>query len=264
MPEPAKTNGWAVLPWVLAGLLGIGAYAGSGPEPVPVCPCATPVAPAVAPAIDPNKLAFSIEGEKTCAPGDSIELRAEGNADQYVWASEAAFKGPYESGKVIVFSTATPGRYVFWLFGSNAKQAAKQMHAVIVGTPEPPKPIDPPKPVDPPTPAPQPGKISVLVVEEVDERTPEFSMVQGSWPLRDYLNTHTEKGVGNRPCWLWTDKDVDTAKLPKIWQDAMKLPRQSVPWIVVLGPGGQGVLFSGPVPKKLEDVMVLLKKYGGE
>ena len=216
---------------------------------------------------------ITVKGEHEVAAGVQIVLHAEGNARSYHWVCKKslnAFKSC--ENRELAFATLTPDVYEITLIGIGEDgTVAEVIHEVKVGKGPTPTPIDP-TPVDP-TPTPIPGKISVVVIEEVDDRTPEFSMLQGSVPLREYLNTHTEKAASGLPSWYWGDDDTTVAKMPAWTQTAMSQPRTGLPWIVVLGPGGKGVLYSGPIPTKdvggkktypLDDTINLLKKWGGQ
>lgn len=225
-------------------------------------------------------LTVSVEGVDAAQPGELVILKAAGNATKYKWAPQPGLK--VHTGcknKDIAFATTVEGPVHIMLSGTDATgEIESYLHTVMIGKAPPPTPVDPPKPVDPPTPIPMPGKISVLMIEETDDRTPEFGMLQGSWPLRDYLNSHCEKGANNKPLWFFADKDQDVSKLPAMWADAMKQPRTTLPWYVVMGPGGKPILYSGPVPTKsvpgsngqakitfpLEDSLNLLQQYGGK
>lgn len=130
----------------------------------PACPCAGPLEPPLEPT-PADGLHVNIVSEKdSYAPGETVELRAEGSAKGWAWWSASPHK-VYEDAKVCVFSTAVPGDYVFVLAGfSDAHPvpliAAHTVH--IEGTPPAPTPPGPgPKP---PEPAPQ-KQLSDLVRE---------------------------------------------------------------------------------------------------
>jgi hypothetical protein len=144
---------------------------------------------------------------------------------------------------------------------------------VVVGVPGP-KPPDPgpgpgPKPPDPKPPGPGPGPepspfpdpgVRVLVVYETGQ--------EGALPR--YVHTKAFANALDNKCalgpdgktreWRIWDKDVNTSKAPKIWQDAMARPRASVPWLLI-GDGKTG--YAGPLPKTAEEFDNLLKKVGG-
>ena len=137
---------------LVAGLVG-----GTMMMGAPNCPCTTDTVVTVDPSEPtvevPGKLVLGIKGDESAEPGEVIELAATGNADGVLWASEANFQGPYNAGRVIVFGTAKPGRYVFWCFGNDADERAKAMHVVTVGIPPPPVVVPP---VTPPVVTPDP------------------------------------------------------------------------------------------------------------
>ena len=124
----------------------------------------------------------------------------------------------------------------------------------------------PPGPIPPgPTPAPIPAAgLHVLIVEESAERGKlpinQQSIILGA-TVRDYLDTHCAveadgKTHGYR---IW-DKDVATNNESQLWQDAMKRQRSSVPWVVISN-GREG--YEGPLPKSVDEMMTLLRRFGG-
>jgi len=128
-------------------------------------------------------------------------------------------------------------------------------------------PQPPPKPIDPPTPdvpAPIAGDgFKVLIVYEAmqAQQLPagQQSAIFGK-ATRDYLNAKSPLGPdGKTREWRIYDADVDTSNETKTWQDAMKRPRTSIPWIIV-SDGKSG--FEGPLPATLTEIETLLKKYG--
>lgn len=120
-----------------------------------------------------------------------------------------------------------------------------------------PNPVDPPKP-----PAPIAGDgLRVLVVYEsadVQNLPATQSALLKSQTFRDYLDSRCVP-EGKTPAWRLWDKDVDTSKTAKQWQDAMKRPRGSLPWIVI-SDGKSG--FEGPLPTTLDAAIELVKKWG--
>jgi hypothetical protein len=76
-----------------------------------------------------------------------------------------------------------------------------------------------------------------------------------------YCRDHCTKGAdGKTPEYRCFTSGCDVSKEPQVWQDAFKLPRQSLPWIVI-SDGKTG--FSGPLPANTADTLTLLRKYGG-
>lgn len=124
-------------------------------------------------------------------------------------------------------------------------------------TPDP----DPPKP-DPTPPAPIPvAGFRVLIIEESADRAklpPSQLSVIFSEELAKYLNAKTVS-EGKYAGWGVFDKDIDTSKLPKTFQDALARPRTSLPWLIVSN-GKSG--YEGPLPTTITETMAILKKYG--
>lgn len=88
----------------------------------------------------------------------------------------------------------------------------------------------------------------------------EQVVILGAKQIRDYLREKCVKGPGGTPERRFWDKDIDTTLAQQHWQDVMKRQRKSLPWIVI-STGKTG--YEGPLPGTVEEVMTLLKKYGG-
>ena len=111
-----------------------------------------------------------------------------------------------------------------------------------------------------PEPTPEPihaGKISVLIVEETDDRDDlpfSQSEVLAAGTIRDYLDSHCDE-------WRVFDQDVNTKNESAKWQEAMQRKRDSLPWVLISN-GTQGT--EGPLPETVDDALSLFRKWGGE
>lgn len=118
-----------------------------------------------------------------------------------------------------------------------------------------------------PTPAPIPNAgLRVFIFEETADRdklTPgqrEALLSTAPGSVRDYATTHCVKINGQSEFRL-IDKDQDLSKDTEAVQLAGKLPRTSLPWLVVSnGKSGDSVA----LPATAAETLTLLKKYGGE
>ena len=128
------------------------------------------------------------------------------------------------------------------------------------------KPNPEPIPVDP-TPAPKPPApivgdgLHVLIVYEsadLQKLPPGQLSALKSQTVRDYLDGRCAKENGVAAWRIW-DADIDTKEAAKAWQDAMKRPRQSLPWVII-SDGRSG--YEGPLPGNVADTLELLKKWG--
>jgi hypothetical protein len=130
---------------------------------------------------------------------------------------------------------------------------------VQVGKPKPPDPGPGPGPG--PTPIPAQGLRVLIVWETKDLSTYPASQIAAvnAREVREYLNAKCIK-VGTQPEWRVYDPDTDVSRESKIWQDAMKIKRDKLPWIVV-SDGVKGT--SEPLPLDKDALMTLLKTYGG-
>jgi hypothetical protein len=124
-----------------------------------------------------------------------------------------------------------------------------------------PEPKPKPKPVDP-APIPVAG-LRVLIVEEATQR---HTLSQGQRAIllgkqfRDFLELKCVVGPDSRTKeYRIYDADISMSGESKLWQDVMKRPRSSIPWIVISN-GTTG--FEGPLPNSVEDAIALVNKYG--
>jgi hypothetical protein len=118
-----------------------------------------------------------------------------------------------------------------------------------------------------PTPAPIPDAgLRVFIFEETADRDKlqpgqrEALLADGPGSVRDYARTHCVK-IGNQPEFRLIDKDQDLTRDTVAVQLAGKLPRTSLPWLIVSnGKSGQSI----PLPATAAETLAILKKFGGE
>jgi hypothetical protein len=171
------------------------------------------------------------------------------------------------AGKFIYcLDAAGVGKCELLIIRSDNQEVIRRWLDVDNGGPAP-KPPDPgpgpgPKP-DPPSPAPIPGAgLRVLIVYETADSAklpPAQQSILFGQPMRDYLNAKCVVGPdGKTKEWRIWDKDVATGSVTKLWQDAMKRPRQSLPWVVISN-GTSG--FEGPLPADVDAMKKLIDTY---
>lgn len=113
----------------------------------------------------------------------------------------------------------------------------------------------PPAPVVDPTPPIPTGVMRVLILFEADDLPilPVEQMLALQGPeVRAWLTSH-------KADWRIWDQHIDTKFADKFWQDAVKLPRDSLPWIWVTGADGKGS--KGPLPKSSAEIIDLLERH---
>lgn len=175
-------------------------------------------------------------------------------------------------GKVV---TGTPGRYKIeaWCAKGNVASDIATCWVEIVGSPTPPDP-KPPKPPEPKPPEPKPPEpdgivkkeVRVLIVYEsadLGKMPPAQQAILFSQTLRAFLDSKCAQGPKNKE-WRIYDKDVDTRGESKIWQEAMKQPRQAVPWLQIshgINAAGMPVWSPGVLlPADVDATIKLLKE----
>ena len=102
----------------------------------------------------------------------------------------------------------------------------------------------------------------VLIVyeaEELSEYPPEQVLILQSVEFLEWLDGKTsEDENGNENSRIW-DKDTETTYVDDAWKEALALPRESIPWLVI-SDGSKGV-FQGPLPESIEATKALIGKY---
>lgn len=217
--------------------------------------------------LGPDRL-YVIDSDVPCvvlaSPAELVKITAEtgpikisGLFVDNVKRTTRTYSGKY----VFVVEAAGTGKVELLVIPNGFKVEADIIRKILDvdnGTgPRPPPDPNPPVPPDPkPSPAPIPGDgLRVLIVYETGIPMPagQFSAIFGK-DVRGYLDTHAKE-------YRVYDQNTDITHAPKVWQDAMKRPRASVPWIIV-SDGKTG--YEGPMPANVRDTLTLLKKYGGE
>lgn len=124
----------------------------------------------------------------------------------------------------------------------------------------------PPPPDYPPAPIPEPGFRVLIVYESAQLRTMPAAQqtILFSVPFRKYLDSvcADDAQTGSKKGWWMLDQHADVSGLAKLWQDAMKRPRASVPWIQISN-GDANVGFEGPLPADVAATQALIGRYVG-
>lgn len=167
-------------------------------------------------------------------------------------------------GSVIVVAK-NPGkcRVALLVIGEDGfpDRLTSQVFAIEDGPgPNPPDPPVPPGPVPPPA-----DGLHVLIVYDsltLSKLTFSQQGILSAGSLRDYLDAKCPAGPDGKTkeYRIW-DQSVDTTNVAKYWQDTMKLPRASVPWIYI---SNSKTSFSGPLPADTAATLELIQKYGGK
>lgn len=210
------------------------------------------------------KLPAEVRGD----PGSFVRVAADTDGSHVRWLALDSGLSVFPSdllkdSKTTVVVAQKPGKYrvAAWTAKGDVPSDAA-ICTVVIGTPPDPGPG--PTPPDPPTPDP-PAPISgkrVLIVYESGEasKMPEKQQqILYGRAVRDYLNGKCDvESDGKTRAWRIWDADVDASGESKTWQDALKRPRQSVPWVIISN-GKTG--FEGPLPATVEEFMALVKKH---
>ena len=218
--------------------------------------------------------AVNITGETKVKRDTLVKLQATGDIAKaaFIWDfdKEDLVSSDVSSGRVVF--TAPPGVYKVKLRVITIKdgipviEEARTVVTIGEETPVPPGPGPGPKPPDPkPEDLPIAGDgFKVMVIYETktpEELTPGQSKAIFGRETRDYLKAKCAKNTSypDGAFAFWDPNTVADAS-QKVWADVMKRPRTKLPWLVISN-GKKG--FEGPLPENYEEIMNLLKSFGG-
>lgn len=101
----------------------------------------------------------------------------------------------------------------------------------------------------------QPG-FRVMVIYESQQGMPRSF----NGEIRKYIESK-KRPDDKQPAFLLVDKDSPYEADAEMWKKAASRPRKSEPWIVI-GSDANGN-YEGPLPATADELLTLLKKYGG-
>jgi len=114
-------------------------------------------------------------------------------------------------------------------------------------------------------PNPIPDELFVLVVYETDDLDEMLSTqveILTSKEVRDYLNESCAEENG-QPTYRFLDNDADVSNMTQDWQTVFdRAKNKEGPWIIIAN--GPDAFHEGPLPQTIEEMMTLLRQYGGE
>jgi hypothetical protein len=125
--------------------------------------------------------------------------------------------------------------------------------------PTPPGPQPPgPTPPQPPAPIPGPGLKVAVVYESGENLTPEQNSILYGEKVSAYLNQVAAPGPGGRKFWRILEQNRVYPPELQVWNDVLKRPRTSLPWIVI---SNSATGYEGPLPPTEDQTIELVKKY---
>ena len=202
-------------------------------------------------------------------PGNLVIIRTDGTIGEgHQWVilptSESSHFLPVldsAGNHAAVYASRYEGAVVFVLAVAQDNEVAVAVHQLVQGdNPNPPGPQPPPNPVDP-------KELRVLILEETSDRVKLPSgqiAVLTSPTVRKYLEA---KAPGR---WRIMDDDLtpsdmtDPERWPAEWMAAYEQAKTTSdgqrPWLLITdGKNGEAT----PLPDNVDDMMTLLRKYGG-
>ena len=248
-PEPSLADDAIKLPVIVAPI----------PPVPPPAPGAVPVLPAkVSYAIASNKPFFVL-----ASPGQLVSVTYELGPitikGHFIEAPEKYVSRKFTEKYIADVEAVGTGRVELVIVPSGVTKEADIIRRLVDCQVAPiPPPVPPVPPVPPgPTPAPIPGPgLHALFVYESSTLTslPAAQLAAlYSKVVRDYMRS---KSIDFR----FYDADVSMDGETQLWKDAMKLKRDSLPWVII-SDGTKGL--SGPMPADIDGTLKLLKTIGG-
>lgn len=222
-----------------------------------------------------KKLDLKIEGNTVLVVKSMpATITAPAGADFYIWNFPETVTGKAEEN-VLVVTDAPKGASTISVLaitinftvdkdGKVTKTNSKDYGSVVLVTDSGPTPgPTPPGPTPPgPDPAPLPtDKLAVMIIEDESNRR---DLTKGqlesitSTLFRTWVKSKVGKDSGGQPLFRLYDVTTDLSHEDKFWQDAMKVDRKSLPWLLVSnGKGG----YSGPLLGTVAENKAIIEKY---
>lgn len=235
-------------------------------EPEKKSPAPTPPKP-----IDPDTPYVTVPADVKGVPGKLITVKADTNGKDVLWISldpgldVVPPEKLKDSKEMLAYTSLNNVKFrVVAVAALNGKVARSVECIITVGdAPVPPGP-NPPGPNPPgPTPTPTNALRVLLVYESLDNMTPKQLNILSSTKMTEYLNRKCVKD-SNRPGWRRWDKDINTDKEVDTWKalwTAVKPTLGKLPQLIIFQ-DKKGTAY--PLPETEEDLLKLLKQYGGE
>ncbi len=241
-----------------------------------LAPDAVPQEPVVAPVVVEVQVEVEmlagpqavISGPTETAAGELVILDAgDSSGEGYDWRVEPESLADgrwqlYEDKRVLVFASPVPGRYTFILSVAQDNQSSVAVLHVVNGEAPTPNPFPEPNPTpEPPDPLPKPGKRWVMIFEERNPNQNGRTRVVGDLikdqKMRKYL---IDKGHEFQV--------VDQTNPPAAFKPYLDLIVKAEIFLPALLIGGLGdsdgkVFWKGPLPATAEELLELLRKWGG-
>ncbi len=254
-PVPAPVG----LPkWFMAALLGLLAAILLGVlwicfHPCSMAPEPAPPPPPPWPEPTPKTPIVFEKNEYQTDVGQPVVIRVK-SLGPVKWLADA--KLSKANGKSLIFTPDKEGEFEVGCYTVHGIELS-DVFKVKVKCGKGPLPPPPPEPA----PIPDPG-FRVLFIYEAGslvDMPAEQRMILTGKKVRDFLNANCVMGPDNKTKeWRVWDKDVDTSAAPPLWQNAMKRPHASLPWVLVSN-GTSG--FEGPLPATDDAFIALASKY---
>ena len=211
----------------------------------------------------PSSGTLTVPEKVTVRPGELIVVRAQapGGVAWYSPDGLTAFPADLlkDGHSFVAVAPLKAGSYRVVAFGASGSRASGPAACLVVVGDAPPVPPGPP---NPPSPVMRGLKVLVLYESGEEGKMPKSQQAILHAPeIRDWLNAHCDasKETMSGTAWAIWDKDVDASAMSKGWQDVLKRPHPSMPWIVVFSDAG--VAFEGPLPADVAATVTLLSKY---
>ncbi len=179
-------------------------------------------------------------------------LKLIGHPETVMWdTSDAPDDSEVLDEKYLSFSLSSPGEYQVIIYGPNVRA-----WFIIKGSgPSPPEPPTPVDPVDPPVPVAE--KLWMVVIDDVNERTPQTAVV-----LNDLTYWGGLKKLGHN--WAIVPlKDQEGKTTPAAEKYEAQTKQYGTPCLVILDANTKKILSADKLPGSKADVDALVKKFTG-